>query len=261
MSINKRFITPECFPDNVVAYTSTRLSGVSNEAFSDSKALTDSRAQEDEVANDYRWFNVGAHVGDDIKSVNDNRANLPYSDKITWLEQVHGKTVVTLPASSIVADASFSSSSAHFCAVMTADCVPVLLSDSRGKEVSAIHAGWKGLEANIIANAVAHFSSTPSQLVAWIGPAICGACYEVDETLADKFSHYEDSVKQKNEADKYLLDLPNIANLQLARLGIKHISQSNLCTYCQNDVFYSHRKATHDNYGATGRIVSVIGFR
>ena len=261
MPLSERFITPECCPDNVVAYTSTRCSGVSGKATVESNVLVNSNTQESGIGNDYVGFNIGAHVGDDIKNVSDNRARLPYSDKITWLEQVHGETVVTLPASSIVADASFSSNAAHFCAVMTADCVPVLLSDRRGKEVSAIHAGWKGLETNIIANAVAHFSSTPSQLVAWIGPAICGDCYEVDASLADKFSHYKNSVKQKKETGKYLLNLPNIANLQLARLGIQHITQSNLCTYCQNDLFYSHRKATHDNYGATGRIVSVIGFR
>lgn len=260
MSSAERFIIPECFPGNVVAYTSTRCGGVSREAFEDD-AVRKEIPTADTPRADYRGLNVGAHVGDDMVIVRQNRERLRYSDRITWLEQVHGSTVVTLPSSSVEADASFSSSSTHFCAVMTADCVPVLISDNKGKEVAAIHAGWKGLRANIIANAVTYFSSEPSQLIAWIGPSICMQCYEVDETLADKFSQYENSVKQKKEADRYLLDLPNIANLQLARLGIQHITQSHLCTYCRNDLFYSHRKATHNNYAATGRIVSVIGFK
>lgn len=291
MSSAERFIIPECFPDNVVAYTSTRCGGVSNKSLVDSsaqvgraiqgratqgkatqgkaiqgksaqdKTAQDITAQENSGTRDYLGLNVGAHVGDDIISVRENRARLPHSDKITWLEQVHGNTVATLPTLSVEADASFSSRSAQFCAVMTADCVPVLISDNRGREVAAIHAGWKGLEATIIANAVMHFSTDPSQLIAWIGPAICGQCYEVNETLANKFSYYKNCVTPKKQAGKYLLDLPHIANQQLTHLGIKHVEQSHYCTYCRSDLFYSHRKATHSNYQATGRIVSVIGLR
>jgi YfiH family protein len=255
MSASECFITPGCFPDNVVAYTSTRCGGVSG------KALKNNFFQGAGSTGDYLGLNVGAHVGDDIINVSQNRARLPYSERITWLEQRHGSTVVTLPSVSVIADASFSSSSAHFCAVMTADCVPVLISDRNGKEVAAIHAGWKGIEANIISNAVAYFSSKPSQLIAWIGPAICGQCYEVNETLAAKFLQYKNSVKPKTEADKYCLDLPHIANQQLTHIGVSQIEQSHLCTYCRSDWFYSHRKATHNKYAATGRIVSVIGLR
>ncbi|MEQ3638441.1 MAG: peptidoglycan editing factor PgeF [Alteromonas sp.] len=286
MSSAERFIIPECFPDNVVAYTTTRCGGVSKKALADSsvqvgraiqgkaiqgksaqdktaqdKTTQDITAQENSGTRDYLGLNVGAHVGDDIISVRENRARLPHSDKITWLEQVHGNTVVTLPTPFIEADASFSSRSAHFCAVMTADCVPVLISDNRGREVAAIHAGWKGLEATIIANALTHFSTDPSQLIAWIGPAICGQCYEVNETLANKFSYYKNCVTPNKQAGKYLLDLPHIANQQLTHLGIKHVELSHYCTYCRSDLFYSHRKATHSNYEATGRIVSVIGLR
>jgi len=296
MSSAERFIIPECFPDNVVAYTTTRCGGVSKKALADSsvqvgraiqgkaiqgkatqgkaiqgksaqdktaqnKTTQDITVQENSGTRDYLGLNVGAHVGDDIISVRENRARLPHSDKITWLEQVHGNTVVTLPTPFIEADASFSSRSAHFCAVMTADCVPVLISDNRGREVAAIHAGWKGLEATIIANALTHFSTDPSQLIAWIGPAICGQCYEVNETLANKFSYYKNCVTPNKQAGKYLLDLPHIANQQLTHLGIKHVELSHYCTYCRSDLFYSHRKATHSNYEATGRIVSVIGLR
>jgi len=286
MSSAERFIIPECFPDNVVAYTSTRCGGVSDKFLVDSSAqvgkatqgkatqgkATQSKsaqakttqaktAQENSGAKDYLGLNIGAHVGDDIISVRENRARLPHSEKITWLEQVHGNTVATLPTLSVEADASFSSRPEHFCAVMTADCVPVLISDNRGKEVAAIHAGWKGLEATIIANAVTHFSTNPSQLIAWVGPAICGQCYEVNEALANKFSYYKNCVTPKKQAGKYLLDLPQIANQQLTHLGIKHVEQSHYCTYCRSDLFYSHRKATHSNFEATGRIVSVIGKR
>ncbi|NDW14459.1 peptidoglycan editing factor PgeF [Alteromonas genovensis] len=276
MSSAERFIIPECFPDNVVAYTSTRCGGVSDKFLVDSSAqegkATQSKsaqakttqaktAQENSGAKDYLGLNIGAHVGDDIISVRENRARLPHSEKITWLEQVHGNTIATLPTLSVEADASFSSRPEHFCAVMTADCVPVLISDNRGKEVAAIHAGWKGLEATIIADAVTHFSTDPSQLIAWVGPAICGQCYEVNEALANKFSYYKNCVTPKKQAGKYLLDLPQIANQQLTHLGIKHVEQSHYCTYCRSDLFYSHRKATHSNFEATGRIVSVIGKR
>ena len=121
-------------PSNVVAYTTTRSGGGS--------------------MGDFAGLNVGAHVGDDLLLVKANRSLIPNSEKITWLEQVHSNRVVSLPSADTTADAAYSSSKSHFCAVMTADCVPILLCDGSGQEVAAVHAGWKGLETNIIKNAV-----------------------------------------------------------------------------------------------------------
>jgi len=91
---------------------------------------------------------------------------------------------------------------------MTADCVPILLCDESGQEVAAVHAGWKGLETNIIGSAVSHFGSEAKKLIAWIGPAISGACYEVDANLASKFRHIEGAIANSSNKGKYLLDLP-----------------------------------------------------
>jgi hypothetical protein len=228
-------------PDNIVAYTSTRLGGVS--------------------LGDYHGLNVGAHVGDDLLLVKANRALLPQHEKLTWLEQVHSNRVVALPTIDTTADAAYSQSPNYHCAVMTADCVPILICNTKGTEVSAVHAGWKGLENGVIANAVCRFESAPSELLAWIGPAICKQCYEVDERVAGVFSSYPDALSTSDSVDKFLLDLPFIAQTQLNALGVDNVTQSELCTYCRNDLFYSHRYATHQGKRATGRIVSVIGIK
>ncbi|MDP6880514.1 MAG: peptidoglycan editing factor PgeF [Alteromonas macleodii] len=226
-------------PANVVAYTTTRMGGTS--------------------IGDFAGLNVGAHVGDDLLLVKANRSLIPHSEKITWLEQVHSNRVVSLPSADTTADASYSSSTSHFCAVMTADCVPILLCDESGQEVAAVHAGWKGLDTNIIGNAVSHFGSDAKKLIAWVGPAISGPCYEVDAQLASKFRHIDGAIANSSDRGKYLLDLPLVAQVQLQQAGVENITQSNLCTYTDEQRFYSHRRATHQNKRTTGRIVSVIG--
>ncbi len=237
-----RLITPKwSCPDNVFAYSTTRIGGVS--------------------LGDFEGLNVGAHVGDDPLAVEANRQLLPHSEKIVWLEQVHGNRVVNFPPLHLKADAAYTKSNTHFCAVMTADCVPVLLCNTAGTEVAAIHAGWKGLNSQIIANTVKQFDCKPCNLMAWIGPAICANCYEVDAKLAGIFRDYNGAVSPGPKPDKFLLDLPLIAALQLTQAGVSSITQSHLCTYCQSELFYSHRRATHHNMRATGRIVSVIGLK
>ncbi|MDY6976088.1 MAG: peptidoglycan editing factor PgeF [Pseudomonadota bacterium] len=226
-------------PDNVVAYTTTRIGGVS--------------------IGEFAGLNVGAHVGDDLLLVKANRSRIPHSEKITWLEQVHSNRVVSLPSADTTADAAYSCSVSHFCAVMTADCVPILLCDESGQEVAAVHAGWKGLETNIIKNAVGQFSCDANNIIAWIGPAISGACYEVDAQLSSKFRHIKGAIVDSPNEGKYLLDLPLIAQIQLQQAGVDIITQSNLCTYTDEQRFYSHRRATHQNKRTTGRMVSVIG--
>jgi len=257
MSNSPHIITPSWnAPSNIVAYTSTRNHGVSE--------------------GEYAGCNVGDHVGDDPTAVKRNRATLPYADRICWLQQVHGNHIVGLPIDANrvsdqednlnstkipTADAAMSSSSHSFCAVMTADCVPILLCDSSGTQVAAIHAGWKGLRLDIITKCVKQFNAVPNQLMAWIGPAICQTCYEVDLQLANTFSHYAGAIKAGTKVNKFLLDLPKIAEFQLLSLGIDNVINSRRCTYCESESFYSHRRATHQGLTSTGRIVSVIGLR
>jgi len=243
-------ITPQWNnPKNVVAYTTSRDgSGCNNEGVAASRG-------------EFAQCNVGDHVGDDKDAVTLNRASLPYASAITWLNQVHGNHVITLPSAQTEGDAAFTTSTRHFCAVMTADCVPVLICDNAGKEVAAVHAGWKGLESEIISRTVSHFSSQASDLMAWIGPAICQHCYEVDAALAQRFADYPSAICQGANPTKFHLDLPAIAAQQLASLNVGTIINSQLCTYCNETQFYSHRRATHQGKSSTGRMVSVIGLR
>ena len=240
MNKTPEFVTPQwdC-PANVVAYSSTRKGGVSS--------------------GDFEGLNVGAHVGDDLLLVRANRSVLPHHEKITWLEQVHSNKVVSLPSIDTTADAAISTSPNFFCAVMTADCVPILVCSKRGDAVAAIHAGWKGLHTNVIANTINTLKLTTSELMAWIGPAISVDCYEVDETLAQQFAQYPNAIKKSTAPGKYLLDLPLISETQLRQNGVESIYQSGLCTYTHEEMFYSHRSATHKRKRSTGRIVSVIG--
>ncbi|MCQ8849538.1 peptidoglycan editing factor PgeF [Alteromonas stellipolaris] len=236
-------------PNNVVAYTTTRDgSGCDQDNPGASRG-------------EYAQCNFGDHVGDDKKAVALNRAGLPYANAITWLNQVHGNHVVTLPSSETEGDAAYTTSTTHFCAVMTADCVPILICDNAGKEVAAVHAGWKGLESEIISRTVNHFSSQASELMAWIGPAICQQCYEVDASLAQRFADYPSALCQGDAPTKFQLDLPAIAVQQLASLKVGTVINSQLCTYCNEKQFYSHRRATHQGKPSTGRMVSVIGLR
>ena len=206
-------------------------------------------------------------MGDDPVVVANNRKRLPHADNIVWLQQVHGNTVIHLNDAStskrepLIADAAISSHPAHFCAVMTADCVPVLLCDKQGRQVAAVHAGWKGLHTNIIRQCIAEFNAPAHELTAWIGPAICQRCYEVDETLAHKFQGVPKAVVSGKRVNKFQLDLSQVAQHQLAALGVHSVFNSQLCTYCNPQQFYSHRRATHTGDAPTGRIVSVIGLR
>lgn len=239
-SFDAQLITPDWpAPPSVVAYTTTRQAGVSEGR--------------------YAGLNVGTHVGDNPQAVAANRALLPMAQRITWLDQVHKNGCVRLPAKSLQADASVSRNRLHWCAVMTADCVPILLCDKQGTEVAAIHAGWKGLEQQIIASTVTSLVAKPVDIMAWIGPAICVQHYQVDASLAARFEHLEKAVRPDTVAGKFCLDLPKIAQMQLLNAGVTKIYHSRLCTYSDPDRFYSHRYAQHHQNAPTGRMVSVIG--
>jgi len=228
-------------PSSVVAYTTTRHAG-----FSQGR---------------YAGLNVGMHVNDDPEAVAANRALLPQASRITWLEQVHKNHCLRLPATSVQADASTSCSRQWWCAVMTADCVPVLLCNKQGTEVAAIHAGWQGLEQQVIASTVTTMQAQPAEVMAWIGPAICQHHYQVDANLAARFEYVPGAAVPDTQAGKFLLDLPAIAQYQLQEAGISAVYRSQLCTYSEPDRFFSHRYAQHQQATPTGRMVSVIGLR
>ena len=145
--------------------------------------------------------------------------------------------------------------------ILTADCVPVLLYDKKNKVIAAVHAGWKGTKAEIVAKTVRKmqemFGSESEEIVAGIAPAIGRCCYEVGEEVAKHFSDLPEGYTQKGE--KYMLDLPYINKYQLLESGLKekHIEMSGICTACETQRFFSYRK----EQGCSGRFMSMIGMK
>jgi polyphenol oxidase len=235
-------------PSHVVAYSTCRQGGHSTGM--------------------YTSLNVGDHVGDINQHVAANRALLPHSEKIIWLQQVHGTDCLVLPSDTVltdkkaIADACISVNSLQACAVMTADCLPVLLCDDKGSIVAAVHAGWRGLADGIIERTVANMAVEPSTIMAWLGPAISQQNFEVGTEVHQAFSHYknafEHSVNYRTGSPKYQCDLYKIAKQKLHTLGILRVSGGQYCTYAKENLFFSHRRASHQGHATTGRMVSVI---
>ena len=210
-------------------------------------------------------FNVGGHVGDCDEIVQANRqmlhGQLPPASTITWLNQVHGTRVIHAPSEyekGVEADAVWSDVPGFACAVMTADCLAVVLADIEGQCIAAAHCGWRGLAGGMLKSTVDAMPVDPSRLVAWLGPAIGPSAFEVGGDVLAAFYLAEDdlAVHPIPETDnKYFLDLNILAGRQLLQLGLdsSHISGGNNCTYSDQQRFYSYRRD-----GETGRMVTLI---
>ena len=219
-------------------------------------------------------LNIGIAVGDDPALVAANRARLRavLPGEPVWLTQVHGTCVFDVDlggaasASPLVqADASMTRSTGRVLAIQSADCLPVLLADRAGSVIAAAHAGWRGLSAGVIENAVAAMCVPPSDIVAWLGPAIGPAAYEVGQDVFDAFvareaaasaafrpREMEDRTDQSG-GNKYLVDLYALARQRLARLGVPSVSGGGYCTHTDHDRFFSYRR---DN--KSGRMATLI---
>ncbi len=166
---------------------------------------------------------------------------------IHWLKQKHGSTVVDadLLTSAVEADACYTSTPGVVCAVITADCLPVLIADRQATWVAAVHCGWRGLFQNILVETIAKFGGDTSDLVVWLGPCIQRQAYEVDVPFLQQFieAHpqmtdaFDPVVNGKSQAD-----LPLIAKKQLVNLGVQHIYQSSDCTFSMADQYHSWRR-------------------
>jgi len=208
-------------------------------------------------------FNLGDHVGDSSSQVLKNRQVLkrflPNDCEIQWLNQVHGSTVAKIEAPSsrsIQADAQFTNKSKIALAIMTADCLPILLSSKCGTEVAAIHGGWKCLAAGIIENTVKSFSLPSSELVAWLGPCIGKNAFEVGREVVDCFiekGQIFSSAFHSHQNSKYFGDLQKIASIQLKNLGLQNISSLQHCTYSDTNNYFSYRREP-----VTGRMATLI---
>ena len=208
----------------------------------------------------YAGFNLGDHVGDEALAVRQNREflckYLPAEPK--WLKQVHGTEVAnadTLHAL-VEADASFARKANTLCAILSADCLPLLLCDANGSVVAAAHCGWRGLAAGVIEKTVSAMRTAPDTLLAYLGPAIGPKAYEVGADVHEAFLRGDAGAQQAFAAHapgKWLADLYLLARQRLNRLGVKIIHGGNFCTYTEANRFFSHRRD-----GNTGRMASLI---
>ena len=218
-------------PAGVNAVMTTRKGGVSAEVYSS--------------------FNLADHVGDDLQSVKKNRvllkAALALPAEPLWLRQVHSNRI----ANSGEADGSYSCKAGEVLCIQSADCLPILIWDKGGREIAAVHAGWQGLASGIIENAIRNFES--ADLTAWIGPHIRSCHYEVDIRLYDKFSRYPESLVQGEDAEHWQLSLARVASLQLSDAGVDQVLQSDSCTACDEERFFSYRRD-----GLCGRMATLI---
>ncbi|WP_028387637.1 peptidoglycan editing factor PgeF [Legionella fairfieldensis] len=210
----------------------------------------------------YAQNNFGLHVGDDTVAVNTNRQTLTRLLKLPeepeWLEQTHSnRCVIVEEETDRKADAAISRSKKHVLAIMTADCLPILLCNQQGNEIAAIHSGWRGLVNGIIENTITKMQSSPTKLIAWIGPAICGSCYEVGndvlEACQNRYSFAASGFQAKGV--KWLADLPRLTELVLNSLGVFAVFQAKTCTFEQKKDFYSYRREAQ-----TGRMATLIWF-
>lgn len=210
----------------------------------------------------YAANNLALHVGDNAQNVELNRTqlihNLQLPKQPEWLNQTHSTDCIIVEnEQNRNADAAITRIPMRVLAIMTADCVPIVLSNKAGTEIAAIHAGWRGLLNGIIQNCLAKIRSESQDLMAWIGPAMCGNCYETGDEV---YKQFQDYYPQANEAfvargSKWLADLPEIAACILQMQGVKNIFKSNKCTYEDENEFYSYRRAQQ-----TGRIATLIWF-
>jgi len=209
----------------------------------------------------YAGFNLATHVGDDPAQVAANRALLRHGLTLPtepcWLDQIHGADCVDASLSveqPPAADAAFASRPGVVCAVLTADCLPILLCDRAGSVVAAIHAGWRGLANGVIPNAVSRLS-TATELIAWVGPGIGPRHYRVGPDLRERFIDRDPAHERAFETrpDGNYANLALIAEQQLLHAGVSHVSLSGLCTYEDATRFYSFRREA-----VCGRFASLI---
>jgi len=210
-------------------------------------------------------FNLGSHVGDDPAHVAANRQTLvaraALPEMPRWLEQVHGTDVVRLSSSQtgiVQADACITREAGVVCAVMTADCLPVLFCSSDGKEVAAAHAGWRGLCAGVLENTLAQFAAPPSQIHAWLGPAIGPDAFEVGSEVRAAFmaKDVRAQLAFRPAGAKYFADIWLLARQRLEAAGVNSLSVTRRCTFHESGEFFSFRRD-----GTTGRMASLIWLR
>lgn len=243
-------------PKNVHALTTTRIGGVSMAPFTS--------------------LNMGNRTGDNLTHVAQNRQRVIQAEQIPsepyWLTQTHSTTVLdisqnplktatgNIPNQMVEADGSYTNQPKQVSVVLTADCLPVLFCTTKGDEVAVAHAGWRGLCNGILEETVKKFASPPSNIIAWLGPAISAKKFEVGIEVKEQFENIDHNAKTAFKLinpieQKYLADLYLIAKQRLQAMGVTKIFGGDFCTYTEQDTFFSYRRESK-----TGRMASMIWF-
>lgn len=241
MSKSKHWLTADwSAPEGVRAATTLRTGGVSLPP--------------------YDSLNQALHVGDDIGRVKQNRQiikdMLDLPAEPVWMEQIHSNRVIQADKCMALeqADASFTRERGVVCAVMTADCLPLLVCSVDGECVGAIHAGWRGLLSGIISNTLSMMGAR--DYLVWLGPAIGPDCFEVGAEVRDAFVQksgaFDDAFTQQNNG-KWLADIYQLARIELASLGVNKVFGGDFCTVTDTQRFYSYRRDQQ-----TGRMATLI---
>jgi YfiH family protein len=234
-------------PAHIKAYSTTRLEGFSK--------------------NNYQGLNLADHVNDAPQVVDKNRQllcnTLQISPPLAFLRQTHSTNLATLPQDTNklnhAFDASWTTEKQTVCVVMTADCLPVLITDQKGSFVSAVHAGWRGLCDGIIEKSIKQIclqhNVKSESLLIWLGPCIGKTVFEVGCELRDEFIAENSLAIDAFTAhqDRWLADLHHLAKLRLAPFNVFEITRSEHCTYSEPDLFYSYRRDD-----VTGRMATLI---
>jgi YfiH family protein len=241
-------------PANVGTLATTRLGGVSRGPYDDGRGGG--------------GLNLGLHVNDDPAAVLENRTRLQalLPGRPAWIAQVHGADVVDAagvgPGQPVrTGDASIATAAGVVCAILTADCLPVLFADRAGRVVGAAHAGWRGLAGGVLGQTVARMRALGADdITAWMGPAIGAQAFEVGQDVFDSFAQALPGidigfafVPRPEQQGKYLADMFGLARLMLARDGVSSVAGGDHCTATEADRFYSYRRD-----GVTGRQASLI---
>lgn len=210
-------------------------------------------------------FNVATHVGDDPRAVAENRAALRASLRLpaepAWLEQAHGSKVVDLDSrialdSAGPADGAVARTPDRICVIQVADCMPVLFAAADGSAVGAAHAGWRGLAGGVLEATVRAMQTPPADLLAWLGPAIGQAHFEVGEEVRAAFLATDAGAAaafEKNERGRWQCDLHALARRRLTALGVPSVHGGGWCTYADAGRFFSFRRD-----GRCGRMAALI---
>jgi len=202
-------------------------------------------------------MNLGEHCGDDPRHVGRNRKFLSrfLPAPPQWLRQVHGTSVARHSGrlrDDPEADALVGFAAGQVCAVLTADCLPVVFCDRAGSRVAVAHAGWRGLVAGVLQATVDALDCAPAGLMAWLGPAIGPAAYEVGPEVRAAFPNESEQAFVPRDG-RWLMDLYAVARLKLAAVGVTAVYGGGLCTYSDPDRFYSYRRD-----GVTGRMATLV---